>query len=181
VPRVVHLVSRFFGSLRPRALDAETAAWVADALRPEEMYVWEGLGAADRAEAVAVAQRLELALAGTADAANGNWIAAALLHDVGKQASAYGPIGRALVTVIVAGSGGERAREWATEPGPVRARIGRYAAHDDVGADLLRLAGARPEAVAWAEAHHRPDRWRTTGIPPGICRALAIADGEPGS
>ena len=167
--------------MHPRALDAETTAWVAETLGPEEMHVWEGLGRADRAEAVAVARRLEVALAGTADAANKNWIAAALLHDVGKQASAYGPIGRALVTVIVAVAGGERARGWAIEPGRVRARMGRYAAHDEVGGDLLRLAGARPEAVAWAEAHHRPGRWDTTGIPAEVCRALAIADGEPGS
>jgi hypothetical protein len=174
-------VSRFFGSLRPRALDADTTAWVAETLRPGELHVWEGLGRADRAEAVAVAQRLDVALAHTGEGADANWIAAALLHDVGKQASAYGPVGRALVTVILAGTGGERVREWATEPGRVRARIGRYAAHDEVGAELLRLAGARPEAVAWAEGHHRPGRWATTGIPPGVCQALAIADGEPGS
>jgi len=59
VSRVTHLASQFFGSLRPRALDAETTAWVTETLEPEEMYVWEGLGRADRAEAVAVARRLE--------------------------------------------------------------------------------------------------------------------------
>ena len=48
-----------------------------------------------------------------------------------------------------------------------------------MGADLLRSAGARPEVAAWAETHHRPDRWPTTGIPPQVCRALARADGEP--
>lgn len=175
-------MSRFFGSLHPRALDAETVAWVADTLAPEEMHVWEGLGRADRAEAVGVARRVEVALAGTADASNKNWIAAALLHDVGKQASAYGPIGRSVVTAVVAVAGGRRVRDWVAEPGRrVRARMGRYAAHDEVGGELLRQAGSRPEAAAWADAHHRPDRWAATGIPPGVCGALAIADGEPGA
>jgi hypothetical protein len=181
VSRVAHLVSRFFGSLFPRPLDAETLAWVGRTLEPEEMHVWEGLGRADRAEAVGVARRLEVALAGTDDAANKNWIAAALLHDVGKQVSAYGPIGRSVVTVVVAVAGGERVREWVDAPGRARARIGRYAAHDEVGGELLRLAGSRREAAAWADAHHRPERWAATGIPAGVCRALAVADGEPGS
>ena len=177
--RVAHLVSRFFGSLRPRAVGAETLAWVEGTLEPSELSVWEGLGRADRAESVWVARRLERALAGTVDAADSTWIAAALLHDVGKQASAYGPIGRSVVTVLRGVSGDEAARGWAAEPGPVRSRMGRYAAHDEVGADLLRVAGARPVVAAWAEAHHRPGRWESTGIPARVCRALADADGEP--
>jgi hypothetical protein len=52
-------------------------------------------------------------------------------------------------------------------------------AHDDLGAALLRDTGARIEVAAWAEAHHRPDRWADTGIPLAVCRALAAADGEP--
>jgi hypothetical protein len=43
----------------------------------------------------------------------------------------------------------------------------------------LRAAGARPEAVAWAAAHHRRVLWPDTGIPPEICQILAAADGEP--
>ncbi|MDQ1509742.1 MAG: hypothetical protein QOG50_1586, partial [Actinomycetota bacterium] len=142
---------------------------------------WEGLGRADRAESVAVARRLEVALAGTADARHSTWIAAALLHDVGKQASAYGPVGRSVVTVVTAVRGGGAVRRWASETGRVRSRMGRYAAHDEVGAELLRLVGARPEAAAWAAAHHRFDRWESSGIPPQMCRALATADGEPRS
>ena len=61
----------------------------------------------------------------------------------------------------------------------MRARMGRYVAHDDLGGALLRDAGARAEVAAWAEAHHRPERWAGTGIPPAVCRALAEADGEP--
>ncbi len=181
--RSAHLVSRFFGSLRARPLDAATLGWVACTLEPSELHVWEALGRADRAESVAVARRLEVALAnplaGTAEVGDSTWTAAALLHDAGKQVSAYGPIGRAVVTVITAAAGGETVRGWAAETSRVRARMGRYAAHDEVGAELLRGAGARPAVIAWAGAHHRPATWDSAGIPLRVCRALAIADGEP--
>lgn len=179
--RAAHLVSRFLSSLHPRALDPETLTWVVGALEPGELHVWEGLDRADQAESVAVARKLQTTLANTADASDPRWVAAALLHDVGKQASAYGPFGRALATVVVAFVGSENARAWADEPGRLKGRIGRYAGHDDVGADLLGVAGARSEAVAWARAHHRPEQWAETGFPPGVCAALARADGEPGA
>jgi hypothetical protein len=175
--RVAHLAARFFASLHPRPLDAPTLAWVTGVLAPGELHVWEGLGAADRAESVAVARRVEAALEAS-DASDPAWIAAALLHDVGKQASAYGPFGRAVATLVTGVAGADAVRAWAEEPSRVKGRLGRYAAHDEVGGDLLRLAGARAEAAAWADAHHRPDHWDSTGIPPGVCRALARADGE---
>ena len=176
--RATHLVSRFFGSLRPRPVDAETLAWVERTLEPSELHVWEGLGRADRAESVAVARRLDLALADTGEAADATWTAAALLHDVGKQASAYGPIGRSLVTAAGTCFGKGNVRGWADDTSRVRGRMGRYVAHDDVGADLLTVAGARAAVIAWAGAHHRPEEWDSTGIPTRICRALARADGE---
>jgi putative nucleotidyltransferase with HDIG domain len=178
VSRIAHLVSRFFGSLRPRALDAETVAWVVRMLEQSELEVWNGLGPADRAESVAVARRLEVALAGTADESCSTWVGAALLHDVGKQASAYGPVGRSVVTIVKVVRGDEAVRDWAGRSGRVRSRMGRYATHDEVGAELLRRVGARPEMAAWAEAHHRVDRWESVGIPLSVCRALAAADGE---
>jgi len=178
VRRVAHLVGRFFGSLWPRPLDTETIAWIERTLEPGELQVWKGLGRADRAESVAVARRLDAALAGTADAARSRWVAAALLHDVGKQASAYGPLARSVVTVVIAARGDRAVRRWASGRGRIRSRMGRYAAHDDVGAELLRRAGARPEVAGWAAAHHRSDRWPSSGIPLPVCRALATADGE---
>jgi hypothetical protein len=181
--RVAHLVTRFFASLRPRPLDAAAIAWVAGALEPGELRVWDGMGRADRAESVAVGRRLEASLAGTRDAEDPRWLAAALVHDVGKQVSDYGSIGRAIVTAGAAVLGRARVRSWASaEPSGARAsarsRMGSYVAHDELGATLLQRAGARPEGVAWAGAHHRPDRWAATGIPPAVCRALAAADGE---
>jgi hypothetical protein len=57
-------------------------------------------------------------------------------------------------------------------------RIGRYVAHDDLGAARLASGGARAEAIAWAAAHHRPETWPPVGIPPEMCEILAAADGE---
>ena len=177
--RLTHLVARFFESLRAAPLDDADSAWVADALLPAEMQVWDGMNRADRAEGVGVARRLDTALAGTPHATDARWRAAALLHDAGKQLSGYGTVGRAAVTAVAFVAGKDRARRWASAESPTRARVGRYVAHDELGAVLLRDAGARAEVAAWAEAHHRPARWDTTGIPIAVCRALAAADGEP--
>ena len=140
--------------------------------------MWDGMERADRAEGVAVARAFETTGVGAGPRAD-EWRAAALLHDAGKQKSGYGTFGRVVATVVTAGAGRKRVRGWAGRPGDGRARVGRYAAHDDVGAELLRAAGARPAVVAWAAAHHRPDRWAGTGLPDSVCRALADADGEP--
>ena len=175
----MHLVTRFFASLWARPLDAATIAWVAEVLEPPEQQSFDEMPRADRAEAVDVARRAERALAPTPAAAAPRWLAAALLHDAGKQASGFGTVGRAAVTAVAVAVGDGRVRGWVTSPKPVPARMGRYIAHDDLGAELLRDRGARPEVVAWAGAHHRPGLWPTTGIPPEVCRALAAADGEP--
>jgi len=178
VSRVQHLATRYFGSLRARSLDDATTAWVATTLEPGEQRVWDGMNRADRAEGVAVARAFDLTGAGAGPHAE-EWRAAALLHDAGKQVSGCGTFGRVVATVVAFGAGPTRVRGWADRRGGRRARIGRYAAHDDLGADLLRQAGARPVVVAWASAHHRPDRWAASGIPESVCRALADADGEP--
>jgi hypothetical protein len=174
--RARHLTRRYFSSLGARSLDDATGAWVAASLEPGEQRVWSGMGRADRAEAVAVARRFEAD--GPIDPAHAReWRAAALLHDAGKQCSGYGTFGRVVATVVIAVAGSTRARAWADGRG-VRSRLGRYAAHDDLGAALLDDAGARPAVVAWAAAHHRPERWPGTGLPANVCRALADADGE---
>jgi DNA-binding protein H-NS len=176
--RARHLAARYFGSLRARTLDDATVAWVAATLEPGEQRVWDGMGRADHAEGVAVARTFEQTGVDAAPNA-GEWRAAALLHDAGKQLSGFGTSGRVFATIVAAGAGRTRARRWADGPAGWRARVGRYAAHDDLGADLLGQAGARPAVVAWARAHHRPDSWAGTGIPESVCRALADADGEP--
>jgi hypothetical protein len=166
--RVKHLSARFFASVRARELDDADIAWVRLVLTPEELAVWNTLGRADRAESVAVARAFTRERGADAES---EYIAAALLHDVGKTDAHLGAIGRSGATVIAGVVSHGRARGFPN-------RIGRYVAHDDLGAARLEAAGARRESVAWARVHHRPQRWGETAIPADICAALARADGE---
>ena len=169
--RVSHLTGRFFESLRPVEPDKSDVDWVRPTLTDSEYACWASMSRADRVEAIAVARRAEAALgAGCYE----RWLAAALLHDVGKIDAGFGPFRRAAATVIATVAGHDRVRRWQN-------RIGYYIGHDDRGAARLRMVGARPEAVAWAAAHHRPRTWPATGIPPEVCAALAAADGEKSS
>ena len=130
--------------------------------------MWDTLGTADRAESVAVARRAAHELG--PDAAQ-VWLAAGLLHDVGKTEAGLGTFGRTGATVVAALVSHGRARHFPN-------RIGAYVSHDDRGAARLEAAGARPETVAWASAHHRPERFAATGLPPEVAAILASADGE---
>lgn len=168
--RTGHLVRRFVGSLRPRPLDRADVDFVRGALFSEELACWERLGPADRAESLATARATLEALG--PDAVDPRWVAAALLHDVGKAETALGPLRRSAATVAGMVAGPARARNWSNW-------VGRYVNHDELGGVRLRAAGARAEASAWAAAHHRPAHWPATGIPPRICAILAAADGEP--
>ncbi len=165
-----HLVRRFLTSVRPRPLTDEDRAFVATTLRPEEWSCWERLGPADRAESVATGRAAAAGLGPNADPA---YIAAALLHDVGKADTGFGVVRRVGATVMATMAGPGRARAW---PGA----LGGYVNHDELGSARLRAAGARTEAVSWAAAHHRRELWPASGIPPEVCEILAVADGEPG-
>jgi hypothetical protein len=169
--RATHLVSRFFSSVVPIPLRPADIVWVASVLSTEELDLWARLSRADRRESIAVARRTEVALVGTDYDADPRWIAAALLHDVGKLDARFGPIRRSLATVITGVVGRQTVEGWVDKSGFVR-RCALYTFHDQLGGDRLRMAGGRSEAVLWAEAHHRPAIWDTTVM------ALATADGE---
>jgi hypothetical protein len=169
IARFRHLVTRFFGSLRPRPLGADDLAFVRRTLTPSELACWEKLGPADRTESVTTARATALALGPDAD---DRWVAAALLHDVGKAETAFGPFRRAGATAVAIVFGERRVRGWPNA-------IGRYVDHDERGARLLEQAGARREAVEWAAIHHRPARRPGSSVPIDICQVLATADGEP--
>jgi hypothetical protein len=172
--RVTHLATRFAGSLRPRPVSDADVAWVRGVLTEAEADVWEEQGRADQAESLAVARRAQEALA----VDGGPFLAAALLHDVGKTRSGLGTFGRSLATLVGGVVGHRRARSWATTKRGWRRRFGLYIGHDEVGAGELRQAGARTEAVEWAAIHHRPEGWASGTIPPEVCTILAQADGE---
>jgi hypothetical protein len=123
---------------------------------------------ADRRHGVAVARRVAAHLGRDATRPV---LAAALLHDVGKTASAFGTFARVAATLIIAAVGPSRASQW-TE-GRAR-RIGLYARHAEVGADMLERAGSTPLTSAWAREHHR--RENAWSVPRKIGRALREAD-----
>jgi hypothetical protein len=175
--RARHLVGRFFSSFVPLPVSAGEREWVARVLQPEELALWSRLSLADRRESVGVARRTELALADTEYAGDTRWLAAALLHDVGKLDARFGPVRRALATMAAVVLGPRVVESWVDKSGFVR-RCALYIFHDQLGADRVKIAGGRREAALWAEAHHRPAIWDATGIPQRVVVALAAADGE---
>ena len=176
--RGAHLAARFFSSLVPLPVRAGDREWVGSVLRPEELDLWSRLSSADRRESVAVARRTEATLAGTEHAGDARWLAAALLHDVGKLDARFGPVRRAVATAAAGLLGPRVVEGWVDRSGFVR-RCALYVFHDQLGADRVKIAGGRAEAALWAEAHHRPAIWDATGIPHAVVAALAAADGEP--
>jgi putative nucleotidyltransferase with HDIG domain len=164
---VAHLVGRFFGSLRRTEPSEVDLAWVRGVLTEPEYSLWARLGRADRVESITTARRTVRTLSATPYAGDSRWVAAALLHDVGKAETNLGPVGRATATVY----------GWIRSPDRMRGRAGRYLRHAALGATALEQHGARPEVVAWAATHHETGAWPTRLVPAEVCRALAAADG----
>lgn len=163
---VLHLASRFFGSLWPGGPTSGDDAWATQYLGDGEVALWRRMKGFDRRHAVGVARRVGAALGASASRPV---MAAALLHDVGKADSDLGVFGRVAATVRAGVLGAERA---ATGDG----RMSRYTNHPRIGADLLHEAGADPLTVAWAGEHHLPaSAW---SIPEELAGALKDADDD---
>jgi putative nucleotidyltransferase with HDIG domain len=173
--RVTHLVTRFAGSIHPPLVADTDLVWIRSVLTEPEFDIWDEQPRADKAESLAVARRAQATLS-QGDTAP--FIAAALLHDVGKTRARLGAVGRSAATIVAAVVGHPRVRSWATTKRGWCHRVGLYIAHDDLGAQELRQAGARPEAIEWARVHHRPEVWSEGTISSEICVVLARADGE---
>jgi hypothetical protein len=107
--------------------------WADDQLLAGERALWRRLDNRDRRHSVAVARRFH---ARRPDATRAE-LAGALLHDVGKVQCGLGTWGRVVATVV----------------GPVTPSFRSYHDHEQIGADLLVLAGSDPvtaELVAGA-------------------------------
>ena len=169
-----HLTRRFFGALRPGPPPVQDEAWAAEVLAPEELLLFRRLPNHDRRHALQVAQRAEAALGPSRD--EPRWLAAAMLHDVGKYDAGLSVPGRAIATVAAAGrSGPRRVARW-KDRGGVRNRIWLYAQHGEIGAAEIRAVGGREEAAVWSEAHHHPATWPALEIPPAVIQILDAAD-----
>lgn len=169
-----HLAGRFVRAHRPGPVSPADRAFVAAALTGPELALWERLPAFDHHHTVEVARRVEAALAGTAHAGDGRWLAAALLHDVGKLASGFGIYARVLATLAGKARPG-CAEAWAGADG-MRRRVSDYLRHDGIGAQAIAAAGGRPEPAHWAAVHHHRAPLDPGLIPTEVAKVMAAAD-----
>ncbi|GGJ71499.1 HD domain-containing protein [Deinococcus aquiradiocola] len=116
--------------------------WAARHLTPGETRVYLGMDPRDREHAVRVAQ----AILNAEGRASPDLLAAALLHDCGKQVRPYRVWERVGAGLIP----GPLCRLLPLGPLWVRGE------HPDLGARLLRAAGARPRVVDLVRRHHTP-------------------------
>lgn len=165
-----HNVRRFFGSLRPGAPPAADREWAESHLLPGEVTLWRRMSNPDQRHAVRVARRVEAALG--ADAPR-PVMAAALLHDVGKNDAHLRTYGRVIATTTIWLAGKKSVAAWTQTRGLWR-RIGLYAEYPKLGSEALTLAGSDPLTAAWALEHHEPPEAWT--VPREIGEVLAAAD-----
>jgi hypothetical protein len=116
-------------------------------------------------------------LAAIGEAEDRRWLAASLLHDVGKVDCGLGVYGRVVATLAVAAAGRDTADAWGTRRGFTR-RVGLYVQHPRLGADMIRVAGGAEEAAQWAGAHHTPEAWDDLAIPRAVVDVLVAADDD---
>ena len=176
----LHLVKRFFGSLRPGPPSADDERWARSNLSAGEREIWSRMSNPDRRHAVGVARAVVVAFDRDVGSPDGRpldrpVLAAALLHDSGKAVSGLRTPARVLATLLWALADEEVARRWAGQRG-LRQRLGQYRLHPELGGELLRAAGADPLTVEWAEQHHRPESAWT--VPVEIARVLKACDDD---
>jgi len=172
VPGAAHLAKRFVGSLRPGGPPVVEEAWVQGLLLATEHELWRSMSGADRRHAIGVARRVERALGA---AATRPVMAAALLHDVGKVSAGLGTYGRVVATLSAKAAGRDMASAWRRQRGFAR-KVGLYLHHDQLGGDLLEMAGSDPLTVAWAREHHQPpEDW---SVERQLAAALKAADDD---
>lgn len=131
-----HLVRRFFGHLRARALGPEEQQFVHDRLSGPCAELFWMQSKADQRHGFDVARRVETALYDDDEA-----IEAALLHDIGKRRPSIGPVTRSIATIL------HLARA------PMTKRMAAYRDHGKRGAADIEEAGCGRLAVEFARRH----------------------------
>jgi hypothetical protein len=204
-----HLVGRFLGSVLPTGPAKSAQSWANSHLLPAEVDLFASMSGPDRRHAIGVARRAIRLLDGSADTPAHTptraFVAAALLHDVGKTEARLGTLGRVAATVVAVALGRDKVVAWAgpdaiagaapaddrearrraaeRSPRPSRwsiraweARMGRYLMHDSIGARLLEDVGSDVLTITWAREHHRPEsRW---SVERHLGHVLKEADGD---
>ncbi len=171
----VHLIKRFFGSLRPGPPPDVDIAWAGEVLTLSEWAIWQRMRNPDKRHSIYVAKLVSEALDAadiglSGDSPPGDWFAsveemrlamiqAALMHDSGKVVSGLRTPARVLATVTRPFVSRSRIDQWASRSG-IGARFGQYWRHPELGRDALRQAGSHRLVWEWAGQHHRPEsRW----------------------
>jgi len=177
VMKLRHLSGRFVRALWPGPPGADDLDWVESVLTSAGFVQFRRQPNHDQRHAIAVARDVEARLAGTEYAGDPRWIAAALLHDLGKLDSHLGVYGRVVATVSGAIAGRDHTEQWSASRGFTR-RVGLYVRHAELGADRIRIAGEPEEAARWSTAHHDPAGWAELPIPEPVIAALDAADND---
>lgn len=194
VAHVVHLASRFVGSLDPRPPSAHDRAWAQRHLNDGESAVWGAMSNPDQRHSIEVARAVDAAAAGNDGLGLGDgWpsaeatgfesasqrrsvmIVAALLHDSGKNVSGLGTWARVGATVLRPLVGRSTVDRWSTVEG-VRRRLADYWRHPEIGGRVLRAAGSHPLVWNWAAQHHRPPA--SWSVDPALGRLLRECDND---
>ena len=148
-----HLVRRFFGSLRPGGPGADAEAWVATPACCRAS--WRCGGGCPGPIAV------------TPSASPSGWSEPSATRPPGRcspppccttsarSRAGSAPTGGWSPPLSAKVAGPDMAATWRKQRGVAR-RVGLYLQHDQIGGDLLELAGSDPLTVAWTREHHRP-------------------------
>lgn len=175
--RPVHRAKRFFASLTGNAPGTEDTEWAEGWLNDREVAAFRRMPVADRRHGTAVARAVVAHLDRLGldeEDPEARWVVvAALLHDVGKSVTGLGTYGRVVATLSGWVGGHDMAASWADTRGFTR-KVGLYLQYQQLGADLLAMAGSDPRVVAWAAQHHDPEESWTVPVDAG--RLLQEAD-----
>ena len=181
---ISHLARRFVQAVQANGPVPEEEEALCRMLSMQEVALYQRLNRTDRAHAItnAVSMRESLAAlkygpgkdvwhepSAEPEPGQADLLVAAAMHDVGKSAANLSTFGRVFATVIIAVIGRRRAAGWARS-----GRIGLYADHPRLGAEMLQTAGSHAVVVAWANEHHQPSERSRFAAP--IRAALDQAD-----
>ena len=167
-----HLSKRFFFSLKPGKLSEEDICWIRSHLSENEYLQWEKLSIADRHHSHQVARQAEPVVAQHGK----EFVAAALLHDIGKLKSGFGTFGRVFATLCCFLFPLRKMEKWSERTKGLRRRLIDYAKHPALGAELLKEIGSGQQTITWVLEHHSErENWKT---PIEIAEVLSNSDND---
>ena len=171
-PNFFHLTKRFWFSLNPRKLSEENLDWVRSHLSENEFDYWKKFSTADKQHSFQVARQA----ASEIGEEGKEFLAAALLHDIGKLESGFTIFGRVFATLCCSLFPLRKMEKWAQKNKGIRRRLIDYAKHPELGAKLLKGIGSKEQTITWVLEHHsESEKWET---PREIAEILSSSDND---